>query len=509
MTERVAIIDLGSNSVRLIIMQIYSNSAYNLVYQQKEIVRLSEGLDPAALLQPAAMQRTINTLKLFAKRCEMFKTDKILAFATAAVRLAQNSTEFSAKVQEETGITLKVIDGVTEALFGFLGTINTIDISDALLFDLGGGSLELTLIKNRAIVSSVSLPFGSVTTTERFKLKDKISELQLQEIRSYITNEFNKIAWLKELGLPLVGIGGTIRNIAKIDQRKKNYLFPKLHNYRLGCIAFEHLWQSLHSLSLKQRQKVPGMSSDRADVIISGTTIIKCLLDITKSDRIIVSGCGLREGAFFQYYFASRQENSIVPDILEHSANNILLYHNADYEHAKHVAELAENMFEGWEQLHKLDKRDKLLLRVGALLHDIGISINYYDHSRHSAYLIENARLFGLTHREQLLCALIAGWHTGISNKYFRNKSYAEFLDEKDWDKARKLSTLLALAESLDITQSKLIKKVKAYVTKDNSACIVLVTIGNASIEKHAVLNQTRSFKKAYNASLLLEEIPL
>ena len=262
------------------------------------------------------MQRTINTLQLFAKRFEMFKNDKILAFATAAVRLAQNSTAFLTKVQEETGITLKVIDGVTEALLGFLDTINTIDISDALLFDLGGGSIELTLVKNRAIVSSVSLPLSSVTTTERFELKDKISDAQLEEITAFVTDELGKIAWLKELGLPLVGIGGTIRSIAKIDQRRKNYLFPKIHNYRLGCIAFEHLWQTLHSLSLKQRQKIPGMNSERAAVIISGTTIIKCLLDITKSDRIIVSGCGLREGAFFQYYLGSRQEKSLNPDIL-------------------------------------------------------------------------------------------------------------------------------------------------------------------------------------------------
>ena len=186
-----------------------------------------------------------------------------------------------------------------------------------------------------------------------------------------------------------------------------------------------------------------------------------------------------------------------------------MLYHGADHEHVRHVADLAENMFEGWEQLHKLEKRDKILLRVGALLHDIGISINYYDHSRHSAYLIENARLFGLTHREQLLCAIIAGWHTGISNKYFRNKVYGEFLDEKDWDKAKKLSTILALAECLDVTQSNLIKKVKTYITKNNSACIVIITAGDASIEKHAVLNQAKSFKKAYNSSLLLEEIPL
>ncbi|MDF2570140.1 MAG: ppx 2, partial [Sporomusa sp.] len=149
MTERVAIIDLGSNSARLIVMHIYHNGAYNLVYNQKESVRMSEGMAATGELTADSMWRAISTLKTFAHMCELVKVDKILAVATAAVRNAKNGNEFIALVQQHTGIPLQAISGEVEAHLGYTGIINTIDVDDALLFDLGGGSTEITLIKDR------------------------------------------------------------------------------------------------------------------------------------------------------------------------------------------------------------------------------------------------------------------------------------------------------------------------------------------------------------------------
>lgn len=125
----------------------------------------------------------------------------------------------------------------------------------------------------------------------------------------------------------------------------------------------------------------------------------------------------------------------------------MLLFYKGNEAHAEHVAKLADTMFDHWQPILRLTSRDRCLLQVAALLHDIGITINYYDHARHSAYLAENARLFGLTHREQMLIAVVAGWHNGPSAKYVRNKIYSEFLDQYNWQTARKLALLLALAE--------------------------------------------------------------
>jgi exopolyphosphatase/guanosine-5'-triphosphate,3'-diphosphate pyrophosphatase len=215
MTERIAIIDLGSNSARLIVMHIYANGAYNLVYHQKDPVRLSEGMSSEHWLQPGAMERAIATLQIFAHMCNLFNVDKVLAVATAAVRNARNGGDFVGEVERKTGIALEVVSGDTEALLGYIGVINTIDVQDALLFDLGGGSTELTLVRNSKPVEMISLPFGAVYLTERFQTADRVTEGQLADLRNFVSEQLARVPWLKKLALPIVGIGGTARNIAK------------------------------------------------------------------------------------------------------------------------------------------------------------------------------------------------------------------------------------------------------------------------------------------------------
>lgn len=502
MTERVAVIDLGSNSARLIVMHIYANGAYNLIYHQKETVRLGEGLGIDKQLRPEAVQRAVDTLRIFSHMCELFQVDTILAVATAAVRDAENGAELLQKVQAETGICLETISGKGEAGLGFSGVINTLDVVDAILFDLGGGSTELTLIRDRRPQKVVSLPFGAVNLTERFGTQDKVGESQLEKLRNYIMRYLTKNEWLIKAKLPLIGIGGTARNIAKIDQKRKNYPFHKVHNYRLGDMSLEDLWRALVAADSKQRAKVPGLSSERADIIVAGVTVVKTLFDITGSSQLIVGGCGVREGLFLRHYLKQAGKPEIIADILQHSTHNMLLFFKGDIPHAYHVAELAEAMFDGWQQTHQLDARDRTLLRVAALLHDIGITINYYDHARHSAYLVENARLFGLTHREQMLAAVVAGWHNGPSAKTVRNRLYAEFLDESDWQKARKLSLFLALAESLDKTQMGLVKQVEA-LWEDRAMLRLTVADEGAPIELQELGQYKKWFRKELGKELV------
>ena len=506
MTEHVAIIDLGSNSARLIVMHIYHNGAYNLVYNQKETVRLSEGMGISNMLQPEAIERATAILKVFSHMCQLFNVDKILAVATAAVRSAKNGPTFLQQVQQETGISLRVISGETEAQLGYIGVINTIDTTDALLFDLGGGSTELTLVKNRKVEKVISLPFGAVTLTERFGSQNKINDSQLTELYTFIMHHLNNISWLKSsanFSIPLIGMGGTARNIAKMDQKRKNYPFPKVHNYRLGAISFNDLWKALAKTSFAQRRKIPGLSSERADIIVAGVCIVNCLFETIQSSQLIISGCGVREGLFLQYYLSRTGHNEMVSDPLQHSTHNMLMFYKGQAVHAYHVAKLAQIMFDGWQPLLHLNARHKMLLKVAALLHDIGITINYYDHPRHSAYLLENARLFGLTHREQMLCAVVASWHNGLAIKYVRNKIYSEFLDEADWQTARKLALLLALAESLDTTQMGLIEKIEVSLNA-TQAHLELTTSESAPIEREMVEKHGKWFKKELGVPLVI-----
>ncbi|MBQ8418067.1 MAG: Ppx/GppA family phosphatase [Phascolarctobacterium sp.] len=502
--QRIAIIDIGSNSARLVISHIYKNGAYNMVYNQKEALRLSQKVDSKNMLTEAAFASTIETMKSFAYMCNIYRVDKTIAVATAAIRNAYNGVDLVSKVMEETGIQLHIISGNTEAYISYLGVINTLDVKDGIIFDLGGGSTELILFQNRQIVESVSLPLGAVNTTGMFNTRNEMPPNVFSDINYFIMSHLDRYPWLKQQGLPLIGVGGTARTFAKIVQRSKKYPATKIHNYAVPAQVFRSYFNKLRGTNLEQRKKISGLSSERSDIILAGCSIISCLFDITASKKLIISGCGLREGLFFDYYCKAHNLPLVADNILKRSCENILKLYTADTSHSRHITALALNMFDSWPKLHGLPKNNRKLLETAALLHDIGITINFYSHARHSAYMIQNAQLFGLTHKEQIIAAAIAGWHNGVSKNYFRDRFYKELLEDEDWTVINKLALLLALAESLDYSQTNQVNNIHPYLDK-RGAILKIFAKDIPSIEMHQLEAHRSWFKKVFSSELTVE----
>ena len=504
--QRIAIIDIGSNSARLVVSHIYKNGAYNMVYNQKEALRLSQKVDGQNMLTEEAFTSTIDTMRSFAHMCKVYQADKTIAVATAAIRNATNGAELVAKVAEETGIQLHIISGKTEAYISYLGVINTLDVKNGIIFDLGGGSTELILFKNRKILESVSLPLGAVNTTGMFNIRNEMPPNVYNDVSAFVMSRLNQYPWLKQNNLPLIGVGGTARTVAKIIQRAKKYPATKIHNYAYPVQTFRSFFNKLRLTNLEQRKKISGLSTERSDIILAGSTIISCLLEATGAKKLITSGCGLREGLFYDYYSKSNNVPLIAKNILERSRENTLSLFEADTAHARHITKLALAMFDGWMELHKVRKSYRRLLETAALLHDIGITINFYSHARHSAYMIQNAKLFGLTHKEQIITSAIAGWHNGISKNYFKSRFYKEMLTESNWKLINKLSLLLALAESLDYSEMRMVHTLTPSFNKKNA----LLTIHSEhipTIEMHQLEDHLSWFKKAFGVELKVEVI--
>ena len=288
-----------------------------------------------------------------------------------------------------------------------------------------------------------------------------------------------------------------------MEQKRNHYPLLKLHNYRTSSLSFHSLWEDVIKMTCAQRRKIAGLSSERADIIISGLAIVKNLFQKIDSTQLIISSCGVREGLFLQYYLAQTGQAELINDPLSHSTENMLLFYSGNTNHAYHVAKLANDLFDDWHEILDLHPNNRVLLQVAALLHDIGIKVNYYDHARHSAYLIENARLFGLTHREQIMAAVIAGWHHSPSVKYSYNRIYNEFLDAGNWQTARKLALLLALAEGLDTTQMSLVEKVATIFSK-KQAQLILTTKHELLLELQIIRKHSKWFKRETNRDLVI-----
>ena len=504
--QRIAIIDIGSNSARLVISHIYKNGAYNMVYNQKEALRLSQKVDGNNLLTEEAFASTIDTMRSFAHMCKIYQADKTIAVATAAIRNASNGADLVAKVAEQTGIQLHIISGNTEAYVSYLGVINTLDVKNGITFDLGGGSTELILFKNRKILESVSLPLGAVNTTGMFNIRNEMPANVYNDLTAFIMSRLSQYPWLKQNNLPLIGVGGTARTIAKIIQRGKKYPATKIHNYAYPVQTFRTFFNKLRLTNLEQRKKISGLSTERSDIILAGTSIISCLLEATGAKKLITSGCGLREGLFYDYYSKSNNVPLIAKNILERSRENTLRLFESDTGHARHITKLALAMFDGWMELHKVRKSNRRLLETAALLHDIGITINFYSHARHSAYMIQNAKLFGLTHKEQIITSAIAGWHNGVSKNYFKSRFYKEMLTESNWKLINKLSLLLALAESLDYSEMRMVHTLTPSFNKKN-AILAIHAEQMPTIEMHQIQDHLSWFKKTFGVELKIEVI--
>jgi exopolyphosphatase / guanosine-5'-triphosphate,3'-diphosphate pyrophosphatase len=449
--EKIAIIDMGSNSVRMIIMKIFDNGSYKMIDQAKEMVRLSEGMAEDNMLQPAAVKRTVVALKLFRKFIEYYDVGKTIAVATAGVRNAVNGDEFIRKVIDETGFEFDVIPGEMEAYYDYLGVINTIAVDNCVILDIGGGSTEIIHVEKRRVKNSVSIPFGAVNMTEKFLGKGETDKEKLEKLEIFIREKLKGLGWLDEIAeLPVVGLGGSIRTVAKINKREKGYFIEGLHNYIMELSEVREVYKNVTEAKNSERKEMPGLQKDRADIIAAGLVPLKVLMEYINSKMLVVSGNGLREGVFYKLYLERLGfKDELVTNVLQHSIFNTLKKYDVGIPHSYHIRKLSLEMYDQLQEMHGLNRNNRKLLEVGALLHDIGLYLDYYNHHSHGFYLALNSGINGISNKELVMCAFIIGMHRSESLKKDWN-DYKLYMSKSDYEAVKKLSLFVRAAEELD-----------------------------------------------------------
>jgi exopolyphosphatase/guanosine-5'-triphosphate,3'-diphosphate pyrophosphatase len=402
MAKVTTVIDIGSNSMRMVVMEKSSRFSFHLVNETKARVKISEGsYENGGNLQEVPMQRAFNSLKSFLSISKSLKSRKIFCVATSAMRDAPNSKIFINKVKNELGLDIKVIDGSKEAYYGGIAALNLIDCDDFVTVDIGGGSTEFAIVKNRNIEHVISLDIGTVRLSELFFNKNYI-----EGAHKYI---LNKLEDLKSCGYEIpstvIGIGGSIRALSKVVMKKSNYPLDVLHGFTYNVAINNYIFDSIINAKNSNTLKIIGVKKERFDTIKEGTFIFRTILDELNTQQVITSGAGVREGVYLTDLL--RNSNCKFPSNFNVSVRSLLDRFEVDGKISSYNGSNASKIFDALKPLHNLDDKYRTLLVIASKLHSIGNSLNFYKGNDNTADFILNGLNYDISHSSRIIVAHI------------------------------------------------------------------------------------------------------
>jgi exopolyphosphatase / guanosine-5'-triphosphate,3'-diphosphate pyrophosphatase len=401
----IAIIDIGSNSARVMVFERDASNHLRLLAGSRAPLRLVRDVDERAELTETTMARAMEALRDFKAIATGCGVTRITAVATAAMRDAGNGRQFAARVQRELGIRIRIIDGRREAVDGCHGAVRGLDVTSGLVFDVGGGSMQVVRFERRGVRAWTSLPFGALRLSGRFLNSDPPTGRQLRHLREHVRRGLEK-ARVRELpgGERLVGTGGTIRNLARIDQQVRGYPIDRTHGYELSTKALSDILDRLARTAEKRRDEIPGLSAERADSIVGGAVAIHTLAEFVGAKGILVSGHGLREGLALRLFDMSMTS----PALVKEAALSSLVSRFGAWRAAAAARRraVAATLLQALEP--ETATRLACALDDAARVLDVGRSLDVVNRHDHAAAMLLLADINAVSHEELALASAIA-----------------------------------------------------------------------------------------------------
>jgi exopolyphosphatase / guanosine-5'-triphosphate,3'-diphosphate pyrophosphatase len=504
-TERIAAIDVGSNSVRLVVAEVLPSGGYRVLDEERENTRLSAALVNTGNLSPAAIETTIAALKRFQSIATGYGVQRMRAIATSAVRDAKNGPDFCRRAKLELALDIEVISSEEEARLAFLSVTRAFDVSgrEVAVADIGGGSTEVILASSGLIDQMYTTQLGAVRVAELCGVTDVCDELKLERLRRFIDRTLRK-----QIGKPpfvpsmFYGTGGTFTALAAMIMAREGQSGQPMWGYRVTGAQIRHLLSDLAQLPLDKRGKVAGLNPARADIIVSGLAIIERIMVHLHVNVVQVHTRGVRDGLLLTMVQESHggRRQIISPEARTAAVEQFAKSCGVDLIHARQVARIAGSL---WDQLAGplgLRPADRELIEAAALLANVGYLINFEGHHKHSYHLILNSELPAFEREQLRLLALAARYHRGSRPK----KKHEEYKALSDEDKHRvsALAAILRLALALDRTHQQHVETVKVSVS-ERSVEIAVRAHGDADVDLWAARGKVELFEKVFDREVL------
>ncbi|MQA31348.1 MAG: HD domain-containing protein [Luteitalea sp.] len=507
---RLAAIDIGTNSLHMIVVRVRPDLSFEVIDREKEMVRLGAGGLDGRALTPEAMHAALQALSKFRRLAESHRVDETVAVATSAVREAENGGEFLKAITAHTGIRAKVISGTEEARLIHLAAAYGIgapgEVSVAI--DIGGGSVEITRGAGLPVDRGRSFKLGVIRLTERFVKSDPISSRDERKLVKHIETEIDAyVEQLAHAGFDrVIGTSGTILSLGTVVAAEQGGADPgPLRNRRVAVKALRRVRRTLTSLDLEKRLRIPGLDPRRADLAVAGSILLDTILRRLGASELTLCDLSLREGLVLDFIARHRKQIAQAeryPDIRRRSVIELAERSNYWPEHAHQIARLAINLFEETRSVHALTDKEREWLEYSALLHDIGVHISYEQHHKHSYYLITHGDLRGFEPAEIQIMALVARYHRrGVPKRH--HEGFGQ-LPRQARGVVRTLSAILRLAEALDRSHSQAITGLN-LLDRGDDALLRVQTTGDAELEIWAATRHAAPFERMLGKPLRVE----
>jgi exopolyphosphatase / guanosine-5'-triphosphate,3'-diphosphate pyrophosphatase len=465
---RIAAVDIGTNSVHMIVARVHPRGRFEIVDSQKEMVRLGRGGLTEGFLMQDAQDRAIAALHRMYKLAKVKGVEEVVAVATSAVREASNGGEFLQRIMDEVGLRVQVIQGQEEARLIYLGVREAQDFKSerALLIDIGGGSVEITLATRESPLMMKSLKLGVARLKEMFISKDPFPPRELRALQSHVRTQLmpvkNQVTALRGFAR-VIGTSGTILNLAAMANAREGHDFDSKDGLTLAHKSLKSLAKVLAATTEKSRPKLPEFDPKRAELTVVGAVLLEEIFDVLGVKVLTTCDRALREGVILDYIEKHRPDlllEESETDTRRRSARALLARYHGNEAHADRVVKMALQLFDATKSLHRLPDEDREILALGGLLHDVGYHISEEQHHKHTFYLITQSRMAGFTAATQLFVALLGRYHRKGKPK-LEHGEYAA-LSPLDRRRLKILASFLKMADGLDRSHAGVVKKLAA-----------------------------------------------
>jgi len=507
---RLAAIDIGTNSVHMIVVRVRPDLSFEVTDREKAMVRLGAGGLDGRALTSEAMTAALQALSKFKRIAESHRVDQILAAATSATREARNGGEFLARIERETGIRPRVISGVEEARLIHQAAVYGVDVGGrrAVVIDIGGGSVEITLGTTTSVQLARSFKIGAIRLTERLVGSDPLSERDERRIVKHILGEIDRYCdQIVTAGFDrVIGTSGTILSIGAVAATAARGTPPsELRNLHISAKQIRRVRKAVVGLDLEHRLGMPGLDPRRADLIVAGSVLLDTILRRLGAEELTLCDLALREGLVLDYIRRNRRQIAQIdniPDVRRRSTLELAERCSYYPEHSNQVARLALAVFDQTRGIHGLTEREREWLEYAALLHDIGGHISYSGHHKHSYYLIKNGDLRGFHPDEIEVMALVARYHRRGTPKRSHDE-YAQ-LPASLRRTVKTLASILRVAESLDRSHAQPISGIEVH-DRGKEILVSLHSAGDAELELWATSRHLEPFEEVVRKPVRLE----